>query len=695
MKILSLMKKNIWMLLLAIILLAIQAFGIVALPEYISKIVDVGIRSYGIENAVPIAIRESEIENLKLFIKNKEVLNNFEVMGPKEFINLGISNLNEKDINEKIYVLKENAEVQKVNLEFKRAIIILQVVNKSDSIVGLRKELDGFITKKFQVFSGSDSDNILEIIKTLNKEKLSIMNSLIDDQLKMFTEDIFMQASAEYLNNEYKILGMQSVQTTYIIKVVIEMIVIAFTIFVAYIIEAYIMSKFSAETTADIRSQMFEQILKMENEDYDNFSITSLINRTVFDTQIIQKNIVLAIRTLVYIPIIFIGAYYKIQKLSNGFENSLIFIGLIVFIIGAIIYVIIIPKIKKIQVLLDTINSTVRDGLNNIFIIKGSGRKKYETNFQNVNKEITQENTRVLDFKFFATIIMRLAVYLAGVYILWRGGISIEAGALGLGSLMAIIEYLFQISFSSIDILRSSMELVKGYVSYKRCINIFATKIKEEKNLKGIENIETIEFKNVYFKYPKSKEYILNDFSMKIEENDHIAIIGKNASGKSTIIKLLLKLYNVEKGQILINGININKINTKKLREKMGVVLQENNVFSGMLDDNIKFGNEKIKNEEIKKIKEIIELTEFDTDNKKISYKGKNISGGQKQRIAIARVLAKDANVLILDNAFSSLDENTKQSIQKNIINKFGNKIIIEICQEKNNIFDYTKIVEL
>lgn len=695
MQILSFLKKNILIILVLIVLLITQALGVVALPEYISKIVDVGIRSYGIENSVPIAIRESEMEKLKLFIRNDEILSNFQLVSEEELVKYNLTKENKGEIKEKIYILKENVDVSEINYEFARAITILQIINDDESIREIKKNISSSVSGQLNPYKEQKKEYILKALGRMNKTALKSVNDLIDKKITVITEDVLMQVASKYLADEYETLGYKDTQMNYIVKSVVEMLVIAIIIFMAYIIESYLMNKFSSKMAEHIRNNIFEQILKMENEFFDRFTITSLINRSIYDTQIIQRTIPDLIKTLLYVPVIFIGAYCKIRKLSNGFENTLIFVALIIFVIGALIYAIIIPKIRKVQKGLDKINSIERDSLNNIFISRGSGRIKQNQKFAKVNNEIFKENSTFLEMKSLATIFTRLIVYLVGVYILWQGGIRIEAGALGIGSLMAIIEYLFQISFICIDILRNSMNIVRGIVSYKRCKELFVNKVEENKKLKIIDKIDTIEFKNIYFRYPMSKDYTIRDFSLKIENNDHVAITGKNASGKSTLIKLLLKFYKLEKGEILINGININEIDTESLRQRMGVVLQENSVFSGSLDDNISFGNENLSYEEIDRLKNIVQLTEFDGQEKAIFSKGTNISGGQKQRIAIARALAKNPDVLILDNAFSSLDENTKKIIKENITKEYNTKMIINIEQEKSQILDYTKIVEL
>ena len=606
MKIISFIKKHIFIIIIMLALLAIQAIGAITLPEYISKIVDIGIQNHGIETSVPTIIRKSEMDKLMIFINDDTILENFDLVDNE---------------NEEVYILKENTDVKKLNYSFARAITLLLIVNKDESIMNVREKVATNITQEIKSMTGSNS--IMETLSSLNHENLVIVNKAIDDKLVVLTEDILSQLSSNYLLKEYESFGITNTQMNYILKSVTQMLLIALVICIAYILGTYVTVKFSAELAEYIRQRIFDYVMHMEEESFDKFTITSLMNRSVYDIQIIQKTIPLLLRTLVYVPIIFIGAYLKIRKLGSGFETSLIVVALFVFFIGLITYGFILPKLKKIQKSIDKINSITRDSLNNLFIVKGSGKEKQKTKFNFSNQIIIKNNQKVLELKSFATIAMQLSVYLASVYILWQGSLRIESETLMIGSLMAIIDYLFQISFITISTLRESMDLVKGFISFKRCEEIFIDDKKSENNqLCLINTINSIEFRGVWFKYPNAKEYILKDFYMKIEKNDTVAIIGNNASGKSTILKLLLKFYKPEKGEILVNGINIENIDSYSLRKRIGVVPQSNDVFSGDLDTNIKVGNPNITKEKIEKIKQLVQLTEFNEENKKIYYRG-------------------------------------------------------------------------
>lgn len=681
MKILFFIKQHIFILVTIIILIAIQAIGIITLPEYISKIVDIGIERYGVEYAVPNIIRKTEMDKLMVFINNKEVLDNFVL---------------ENRNNEQVYVLKENIDLSSLNYSFARAETLLLIVNRDESITEMREKIKTNITTDIRSMIGKDKNSIAEIAFSATPEQLTMLNSIIDEKLSVLTEDVLLQVSSRYLVNEYKYLGIENTQMSYIIKSVSIMMTISLLIFLVNILEAYITSRFSAEFAEYFREKIYNQAMQMKDKQFDQITLSSLVNRTVYDIQVIQKAIPLFFKTLIYIPIIFIGSFYKIKKIGSGFEGTLVIAAMLIFIIGAAIFKKVVSNLRIVQKIIDEINSIARDSINNIIISKTKGRNNQTQKFNSKVALILEKNKALLEIKNLGTVLMMFAVYMVSIYILWNGAIRIEAQTLMIGSLIAIVEYLFQISFMTISILRQSTNLVKGFISFKRCKKILKDEeIEINVKLENVDKIQSIEFKNIYFKYPNTSKYVLENFNLKIDNKDKIAITGRNASGKSTIIKLLLKFYEPEKGEILINGININNINIQSLRNNVSVVLQHSDVFSGDLNDNIRLGNINITEEKIKEIKKIAHLTEFENDNKQILYKGKNISGGQKQRIAIARALAKNASVIIFDEAYSSLDVKTKKTVQNNIIKYCSNQIIIDIGQDINERLQYNKLVEI
>ena len=677
MQILDYFKKQIMVVILIILLLSVQAIGIIILPEYIAKLVDVGIERYGIENAVPLKIRQDEMDKLMIFINDTSVLDNFELS------------------DDNIYCLKDNSNIEELDYKFARAETLLLIVNNDESVAKVRAKIKTNITSDIRGVIG-ENKSILDTLLTLDHETLLTVNQVIDSKLEVLTDDILGQISSKYLSEEYETLGIRNIQTDYIIKTITIMLLIAVIVFASYCVEAYYSNRFSANLAENLRNKTFKKVLNMKEEKFNEFELTSLINRTVNDINMIQKSAPIILRTFIYGPIIFIGSYIKVLKFGDMLVSALIIVVLTIFIIGITLLKKIVFKEEEIRNSNDKLNSKTRDALNNLLIIKGIGKSKHLNKFKKTNHSIMKQTQSVMELRSLCIILLQLTVYLSSVYILWLGAIRIQKGVLTIGALIAITDYLFQISFIIIKTLKESIYLLTGYISYKRCRAIF----KEDNNLNKddllkIDSIDSIEFKNVYFKYPNTKTYILKDFNIKINKNDHTTIVGNNASGKSTIIKLLLKFYAPNKGEILINGINIEKIETVSIRKLFAVVPQETQVFKGSLNDNIKLGNEEIKTKELEKIKQIAELKEFMNDNKELYYQGKNVSGGQKQRITIARALAKEFDILVLDEAFASLDTNTKSKIKDNIMKNYRQKIIIDIGQNIKDRIISNKIVEI
>ena len=672
MQILRYIKKHIIEILIIAVLLAVQAIGIIILQKKKKKMVDIGIERYGIENAVPIKIRKEEMKKLMVFINDTSVLENYDLT------------------DDNVYSLKDNVDIEKLNIKFARAESLVLIVENDESITNIREKIKTNITSDIRSMIGGSS-SLLDTLAMLDSGTLSMVNKIIDEKLQVLSDDILLQVSSKYLEQEYKLLGIKN---NYLLKNTIIMIGIAFIVFLSYCIENYIIYKFAANASKNIRTKIYDKILNMNEQKFNEFEQTSLINRTVNDVNIIQKAIPILFRTFVYGPIIFIGSYIKVKKFGNQLEGALIIVVITIFIVGISLLKKIISIEEGIRKRNDNINSTLRDALNNLLIVKGMGKLKHLNKFKKINSSIMEESEKSQVLSGFCIVLLTLTVHLSSVYILWLGSIKIEKGLLTIGALIAIIDYLFQISFLIINILKNSIYILTGFISFKRCRVIYLIKTSNE-NLQDIQTVSSIEFKNVYFKYPNTSNYVLKNFSMKINKKDHAVITGSNASGKSTIIKLLLKFYKPNEGKILINGININEIDTNKLRNIFSVVPQENEVFAGEINNNIKLGNKDLSLKELANIKQTAELTEFNNKNQEIYYQGKNISGGQKQRIAIARALAKNFEVLVLDEAFASLDINTKNKIKNNLIENYKEKTIIDIGQNiEDRIFE-DKVVEL
>lgn len=323
MQILSFIRSKKIVLIIIILLLVVQAIGMVILPEYISKIVDIGIQKYGIENSVPIIIRKSEMDNLLLFIsKEINVLENFELINTNMIKNIETIDNRNINVNEDVYVLKNANISENLNYEFARAITLLQIINKDESVINLREKVATNIGEDIKKYVGGN-DNVLNVLKNTSDKNLEIINDVIDEKLSVVTEDILSQIASEYLVEEYKYFGITNTQSEYLTKTIIQMLLISFIICVSYIVSSYIIIRFSAELSQYIRKNIFKQIINMKEQE-QKLSVTSLINRTAFDVEIIEMNIQPMLQLLVYIPIIFIGSLIKIRKLSTGFEFSLI-----------------------------------------------------------------------------------------------------------------------------------------------------------------------------------------------------------------------------------------------------------------------------------------------------------------------------------------------------------------------------------
>ncbi len=681
MKIIKFILNNLPMSFFLLALVIAQALCIVELPEYISKIVDIGIRNNGIEHAVPLRIRESEKEKTRYFISDENIWNNFDI----QEINGG-----------RIYVLKEDADIQSLNYEFGRAITAVRLINKATDLkesgvnISIFKGIAQRLGLKLSMMS---TEEILKILNSMHPNDIELVNEIIDEKLELVTETEIVQVASEYLAEEYKVCGIGDTQKRYIAKTIIEMLALTTVLFVINIVESYFMNVYQTIFSLEMRKALFNKVVSDAELD-DKKNISSLVNRTVYDTQLMENAVPHAVALVGFVPVCIIGTYHKVRKLSSSFESVLTTVIAIGIVIGLASYAVLSFKSKRKQKELDRINSIERDSFNNLFIVRNSGMEKQLGKFNDANNELVNVTTSILEFKYMVAILVGLIANLAGSYILWQGGLMVDNGAIGIGALMAVLDYLFQLSFVCSDIFKHVIESVSGYVSYIRCLEVLGKPKKRKSNGITIDNINKIEFRNVCFKYNNSEEYVLNNFSLLINSSDKILLKGVSSFGKSTLIKLLLKLYKIESGEILVNDINIENIDTKSLRRKIGVVFEQNDIFYGSVQYNVLLGA-KISEERLNKVAEITEITDILSENKNVGYKGKNISGGQRQRVAISRAIVTKPDVLFLDNAYSSVDENTKMRISKRIEEEFKEKIVIMIEKEENMCGKDTRIVEM
>ena len=699
-------------IIVAIMLLFVQAISDLSLPSYMSNIVNIGIQQKGIEDAVPKAIKSSELNKLLLFTNSddkKVVEDNYKLIRKKELSNDDY----EKYIkqypelaNEDIYVLdtKSKDVKRKLNEILGRPMLITslfesgdatKVMGDSGNVMAAPEGVDMANMDPFMMLSNMPEDQVLEIIKKIN-EKLDEM-----------PESMVTQSAVTYVREQYKELGIDidKVQTNYLFMAGAKMLGVALIGTIAAVIVTFIAARIAAALGRNLRKDVFNKVVGFSNAEFDRFSTASLITRTTNDIQQIMMLIVMGLRIVFYAPILGIGGIVKVVKSGAGMGWVIVVAVVSILSLVAVLFVFAIPKFKMVQKLVDKLNLVTRESLTGMLVIRAFSTEKYEEEkFERANMNLTKTNLFVNRAMSMMMPLMMFIMNGVTLLIVWVGSHRVDSGVMQVGDMMAFMQYVMQIIMAFLMISMVSVILPRALVSAGRVSEVLNTDI-AIKNIENpvsfkVEEKGEIEFKNVSFKYPGADEYILKDINFKAKSGETTAFIGSTGSGKSTLINLIPRFYDVTSGEILIDGENIKNVSLHDLREKIGFVPQKGMLFSGTIESNLKYGGEHISDQYMHKAAEIAQATEFISSkesgfNTEISQGGTNVSGGQKQRLAIARALAKNSEIFIFDDSFSALDFKTDAKLRKAINEELSDSTLLIVAQRISTIMNADQILVL
>ncbi len=689
--VLKILKKYSFYIILVFALLFMQANCDLTLPEYTSDIVNIGIQQNGIESPIPEVIREEEYNKLLLFMdsESQEKVNNSYTL---------ISNDNKEYLS--IYPLleEENLYVLTNESEELRSIITLPMI----MVYSTSQESFDPTSFGMQI---PDGMNIFDMLKAMDQESHNQFIDKLEENYSTDTVSLLEQTAIVYLKNEYSKIGIdvETMQLSYIATTGLKMLALALTSMVLTIASVFLTSRIAAFFSRDLRSKVVNKVMTYSNTEFESFSTASLITRSTNDIQQIQMLIVMLLRIVFFAPIMGIGALAKVSGNDMSWIIALAVVTIIGFVI--ILFSIAMPKFNKVQKLIDKVNLVSREILSGIPVIRAFGTEKHEEKrFDDANKNLMNVNLFV---NRVMTIMMPSMMFImngVSVLIVWVGASKIDAGTLQVGTLIAFITYTMQIIMSFLMISMVSIMVPRAFVSLKRIGEVLDkdTSIKQiDKPLKFNEELKgVVEFKDVYFRYPDAEEDVLQNISFKAMPGTTTAFIGSTGSGKSTLINLIPRFFDVTGGKILIDGIDIRKANIEKLRDKIGYVPQKGMLFSGTIESNIAFGLDKFDYEKITKAAEISQSLEF-IENKKDKFKseisqgGTNVSGGQRQRLAIARAIATDPEIYIFDDSFSALDYKTDAKLRKELVKYTKNSTIFIVAQRISTVMQADQIVVL
>lgn len=674
--------KKYWLqIIIVFILLFVQAMCDLSLPDYTSKIINNGISSSGIEDIKFEVISKDTMDKLLIFTnKDDEILSNYTLIkkGNKDY---DYEILNKEDI----YILnKEN----KVDNLLDDSLLMYYVLTNEEMLKNMNIDSN---TDVFTIFSNMPYESITEILNNVKEKMSNLSGTSLNSIYKNLIKEEYIKVGKD----------VEKLQINYIINLGIRMILLSLLIVCLTVITTYISSRVGAAFSRDLRKEAMHRIMSYSNKEFDQISTSSLITRATNDITQIQMLIIMTLRIVIYAPIMGLGA---LSKVSNSPLEWIIGVAILtVLSLIIIVFTLAIPKFKKLQKLIDKINLVSRQILTGIPVIRAFSNEKYEEKkFHDVNLELSKTNLFIGRIMTFMMPTMMFIMYGMQILIIWVASEKVDLGLVQIGDIFAFISYSIQIIMSFLMISMVSIILPRSWVSVKRLAEIFnlETSIKDPIKAKKLKDKKiTVEFKDVYFRYPDAVEDIISNINFTAKPGTTTAFIGSTGSGKSTLINLIPRFFDVTNGKILFNGIDIRDLTLKDLRSNIGFVPQKGNLFSGTIESNICFGK-KLNKKEVEEIATISMAKEFiNSKEKKYDYEisegGTNVSGGQRQRLSIARAIAINPSIYIFDDSFSALDYKTDTKLRKNLKKITKDATIFIVAQRISTILHADQIVVL
>lgn len=688
-----------WKAMIAIMLiLFVQAYCDLSLPAYTSDIVNVGIQQGGIEDEIPEQIAREEMDKLLLFVSEED---GQKVMDAYE----EDTESYEKDA----YVLKESVSGDEEQMKELQDILKLPMMMTTgfESGSDMTKEVESQLKSSLPDGTVSEDTTIFDIMKMLPGEQRTAMVEKMGEQMDDLPDTILDQAAVSYCKSVYQDLGMdmEKIQTGYLAKTGGMMIALAFLGMAASVLVGFLASRVGASAGRDLRGRVFHKVVGFSNHEFNQFSTASLITRSTNDIQQIQMLIVMLLRMVLYAPILAIGGVFQVMKTNVSMSWI---IGLAVIIIACMVlllFVVAMPKFKMLQKLVDKLNLVTREILTGLSVIRAFSTEKHEEKrFDDANVELTKTNLFVNRAMTFMMPVMMLVMNGVSVLIVWTGAHGISDGQMQVGDMMAFIQYTMQIIMGFLMLCMISIMLPRAAVAADRVEEVLKSETiicdPEQPEVLPEQGEGVLSFDHVSFKYPGADEDVLQDITFTARPGQTTAIIGSTGSGKSTLVNLIPRFYDVTEGKITLDGIDIRDIKQHDLREKLGYVPQKGVLFSGNIASNIMFGNQDGTEAEMKEAAEIAQATEF-IETKPEGYEspiaqgGSNVSGGQKQRLSIARAIAKHPQVFIFDDSFSALDYKTDVTLRHALAEKTRESTVLIVAQRISTILHAEQILVL
>ena len=691
--------KTYWKMAFVILLvLLVQVYCDLSLPSYTSDIVNVGIQQAGVDDKIPEAISEEEMEKVLLFVQaddRQTVLDAYEK--------------DENTYNQTAYVLKKNIQDDEEKTEELEELLSVPMMmtagfeQGSDTTSKIEEQLRANIPAEMLPKDAT----VFDILKMLPEEQLSQMTDKMKDQMDDMPDTIIEQAGISYIKTAYEDLGMDmnQMQFHYLFATGGKMLALALLGMVASVLVGLLASRVGASTGRDLRGRVFRKVVGFSNNEFDQFSTASLITRSTNDIQQIQMLIVMLLRIVLYAPLIAIGGIYKVFQTNVSMSWIIALAAILIVLVVSVLFIVAMPKFKIMQQLVDKLNLVTREILTGLSVIRAFSTEKHEEErFDKANRDLTKTNLFVNRAMTFMMPVMMVVMNAISVLIVWTGAHGINEGQMQVGDMMAFIQYTMQIIMGFLMLCMISVMLPRAAVAAERVDEVLTSETiirdpEQPKHLpKKTEGV--LKFNHVSFKYPGADEDVLEDIDFTAHPGQTTAIIGSTGSGKSTLVNLIPRFYDVTEGSITLDGIDIREMTQQELRSKLGYVPQKGVLFSGTIGSNIMFGNPDGNEQDMEEAAKIAQATEFiDTKSKKydstISQGGGNVSGGQKQRLSIARAIAKHPKLFVFDDSFSALDYKTDVALRKALKEKTSDSTVLIVAQRISTILHAEQIIVL
>ena len=683
-----------------ICILVVQAYCDLSLPTYTSDIVNVGIQQGGIDEALPDTISKKDMNHLLLLVPSdrQKIVKNAYTESAEKY-----------DYNGTVMELKASVKEDKKKVDRLSEILGKPMLMAAgfDSGSDMTKKIEEQMRTQMSGIPNVDKMDIYDMLEFMGAEGRNALIGQMDQQMDSMQDSIIAQAAAGYIKDAYTHIGIDTdqIETTYILHTGAKMLALAFLGMAASILVGLLASRVGAGVGRRLRENVFRKVVGFSNAEFDKFSTASLITRSTNDIQQIQLLLVMILRMVLYAPIMAIGGIWKVFHTNVGMSWIIGLAVAVIIVIVGFLFLVVMPKFKLIQNQVDKLNLVSREILTGLSVIRAFGTQKYEEErFDDANKALTKTNLFVNRAMTFMMPLMMFVMNSIAVLIVWVGGHSINDGAMQVGDMMAFIQYTMQIIMAFLMICMISVMLPRAAVSAGRVDEVLTseTMIHDPKNPSHIpeEGKGKIVFDHVSFRYPGAEEDVLHDISFTAEPGKTTAFIGSTGCGKSTLVNLIPRFYDVTDGKITIDGKDIRNVSQHELREKLGYVPQKAVLFSGDIASNILYGNPDGSEADMTEAAMIAQATEFIEQKKKkykstISQGGSNVSGGQKQRLSIARAIAKHPDVYIFDDSFSALDYKTDATLRAKLKEKTSESTVMIVAQRISTILHADQIIVL